>query len=33
LNEHCIAAYQQVGDFEVTNVNGQVQKNGGNVVS
>ena len=33
MNEHCIAAYQQVGDFEVTNVNGQVQKNGGNVVS
>jgi len=33
LNEHCIAAYQQVGDFEVTKVNGQVRKNGGNVVS
>jgi hypothetical protein len=33
LNEHCVAAYQQVGDFEVTKVNGQVQKNGGNVVS
>jgi len=33
LNQHCIAAYQQVGDFEVTKVNGQVQKNGGNVVS
>ncbi|HEV3006066.1 MAG TPA: hypothetical protein VGX78_16475 [Pirellulales bacterium] len=33
LNQHCVAAYQQVGDFEVTKVNGQVQKNGGNVVS
>ncbi|HVW35849.1 MAG TPA: hypothetical protein VHB99_01050 [Pirellulales bacterium] len=27
------ACYQQFGDFQVTKVNGQVQKNGGNVVS
>jgi len=33
LDEHCIAAHQQIGNFEVTNVNGRVQKNGGNVVS
>jgi len=33
LNEHCVAAYQQVGDFTVTKVDGKVQKNGGNVAS
>lgn len=33
LNKHCVAAHQQIGDFEVTNVNGRLQKNGGNVVS
>lgn len=30
---HFVGAYQQVGDFEVINVNGRLQKNGGNVVS
>jgi hypothetical protein len=33
LNEHFIAAYQQIGDFTVTKVDGKVQKNGGNVAS
>ncbi|HUY32466.1 MAG TPA: hypothetical protein VMV69_06765 [Pirellulales bacterium] len=33
MNEHCIAAYQQIGDFTVTKVDGKVQKNGGNVAS
>jgi hypothetical protein len=33
LNEHCVAAYQQVGDFTVTKVDGKMQKNGGNVAS
>ena len=27
------AAFQQAGDFEVVSVNGQLQKNGGNVAS
>ncbi len=33
LSQHFTACYQQLGDFKVTNVDGQVQKNGGNVVS
>jgi len=33
LAQHFTACYQQLGDFKVTNVDGQVQKNGGNVVS
>ena len=33
LGEHFIATYHQIGDFEVVNVNGKLQKNGGNVAS
>jgi hypothetical protein len=33
IGQHFTACYQQLGDFKVTNVDGQVQKNGGNVVS
>ena len=33
LGQHFVCAYQQIGDFQVTNVNGKVQKQGGNVVS
>jgi len=33
LGEHFVAAHQQVGDFEVTNVDGRLDKNGGNVAS
>lgn len=33
IGDHFTACYQQLGDFQVTKVNGQVQKNGGNVVS
>jgi hypothetical protein len=31
MADHFVSAYQQVGDFEVVNVNGELQKNGGNV--
>jgi len=33
FGRHFIAAHQQAGDFEVVTVNGQLQKNGGNVAS
>lgn len=33
VGQHFVCAYQQIGDFQVTNVNGKVQKTGGNVVS
>jgi hypothetical protein len=33
IGQHFTACYQQIGDFKVTNVDGKVQKNGGNVVS
>lgn len=33
LGQHFVCAYQQLGDFQVTNVNGKIEKKGGNVVS
>ncbi len=33
VSKHFAAAYQQAGDFTVVNVNGKLQKNGGNVAS
>ncbi len=33
FGQHFVAAHQQVGDFEVTNVDGRLTKNGGNVAS
>lgn len=33
IAKHFVATYQQAGDFEVVNVNGRLQKNGGNVAS
>ena len=33
IGDNFVAAFHQVGDFEVVNVNGKIQKNGGNVVS
>jgi hypothetical protein len=33
LSEHFVAAYEQIGGFRSVNVNGRVQRNGGNVAS
>lgn len=33
IGQRFVCAYQQLGDFQVTNVNGKVEKKGGNVVS
>jgi tetratricopeptide (TPR) repeat protein len=33
IGKHYVAAYQQAGDFTVVNVNGRIQRNGGNVAS
>jgi hypothetical protein len=33
FSKHFVAAHQQVGDFRVVDVNGELQKNGGNVAS
>jgi hypothetical protein len=33
FGKHFVAAHQQVGDFRVVEVNGELQKNGGNVAS